>query len=114
VIRTVLLCFALVLVAGAVIVGRARGQDGHAQHHDAYKGLSNPTTGVSCCNDGDCRPGAVWRDDAGTLRARIAGREMSVPETALLPGEMNPHRPVGMICEKDGHFYCVAFSGAGG
>lgn len=125
-IRTVLLCAAIVLIAGAVITGRARGQDGrrgsgHAEHHDAYKGLSNPTTGMSCCNAqtaanpaGDCRPGAVWRNAAGDLRARIGGREMSVPEAALVPGAMNPHPPVGMICEKDGHFYCVAVSGAGG
>lgn len=124
--RTVLLCVAVVLIVGAVITGRAPAQDGrhgvgHAENHDAYKGLNNPQTGVSCCNAqtaddpaGDCRPGAVWRDAAGDLRARIGGREMSVPEAALVPEAMNPHRPVGMICERAGKFFCVAFSGAGG
>lgn len=125
-IRTVLLCSAIVLIAIAVVSKKSRAQDGshgvgHAEHHDAYKMLANPATGLSCCNaqteanpNGDCRPGTVWRDADGNLRARIGGREMSVPEAALVPNLKNPHPPVGMICERDGHFYCVAMSGAGG
>lgn len=97
-----------------------RHGDGHAENHDAYRALSNPATGASCCNgtvdgvEGDCRPGTVWRDAGGDLRARIGGRELFVPESALVPGAMNPHPPVGMICERDGRFYCVALSDAGG
>lgn len=111
-----------ILLSIGFCAGRASAQhQGHAENHDAYKGLSNPTTGVSCCNAqtaddpaGDCRPGAVWRDAAGDLRARIDGREMSVPEAALVPGAMNPHPPVGLICERNGKFFCVAVSGVGG
>jgi hypothetical protein len=56
----------------------------------------------------------VWRDEAGRLRARIGGATVGVPESALLPGSMSPHPPVGMICERWGIFYCVALSDAGG
>lgn len=108
---SVLTLFCVGLLLG-FLAGRASAQ--HAEHHDAYKSLTNPTTSVNCCNDRDCRPGNVWRDAAGNIVARVEGREMSVPEAALLPDGMNPHPPVGMICERDGRFYCVAFSGAGG
>lgn len=126
--RHLLLMIAVYTVAMLVLgfaAGRASAQDGarghgHAENHDAYRALSNPTTGASCCNgtvdgiEGDCRPGTVWRDAGGDLRARIGGQELFVPESALVPRAMNPHPPVGMICERAGRFYCVALSDAGG
>lgn len=101
----------------AVVAGAIWG--GHARAHDPYSHLHNPKTGAHCCNaqkddgTGDCRPGAVWRDGNGKLWARIGGQQVPVPEDALIAAEKNPHQPVGLICEKNGHFYCAALSGAG-
>lgn len=116
---------AFVVLATMAAIRAASAQDGirghgHAEHHDQYRHLSNPQTGMHCCNaqtadgQGDCRPGAVWRDIDGQIKARIGGRIVRVPESALLPPEMNPHAPVGLICEKNDMFYCAALSGAGG
>ena len=116
----------LFIVGCSILLGRASAQDGarghgHAEHHDVYRSLTNPVTGMSCCNaqtpddpNGDCRPGSVWRDLDGRIKARVGGQTMTVPESALIPSEKAPHPPVGMICERWGHFYCVALSGAGG
>jgi hypothetical protein len=113
----------LVLILLALVFGAGRiscyaqefdGIHGHAEHHDVYKDLVNPHTGGNCCHDQDCRPGNVWRDADGTLRARIGSLTVKVPESALLPEKMSPHPPVGMICERAGYIYCVSLSGAGG
>lgn len=101
------------LFGGAVILVVGLLWGGPAKSHDVYRSLVNPRTGAGCCHDADCRPGMVWRDEQGRLRARIGNLNVSVPESALLPEKMNPHPPTGMICEHSGNFYCVNLSGAG-
>lgn len=113
---SVAIAYLVVAVFGITKVALAQSGnhgDGHAQHHDVYRNLFNPQTGANCCNDQDCRPGTVWRELDGGLRARIGSQTVPVPESALLPDHMNPHPPLGMICERNGTFYCVSKSGAG-
>jgi hypothetical protein len=105
VIKTTILV-SLILIAAMAILSRARG-------HDGYEGLINPGTHKSCCSDADCRRGSVWRNENGDLTARVNGKDRHVPESALVPDNMNPHPPMGMICERYGIFFCVARSGAG-
>jgi len=45
---------AALILAGLLGVGL--GQCMSAKAHEPYTGLTNPVTGASCCNSGDCKP----------------------------------------------------------
>lgn len=61
---------------------------GHAKHHDElYKSLKQPGTGVSCCNNMDCRP-APHRMTATGVEFFVAGRWIMPPADKLIEHEM--------------------------
>jgi hypothetical protein len=114
----------MILAVAVKCTGPVRAQDGirnhgHAENHDWYRDLKT-NSGYSCCNgsedgtEGDCRPGAVWRDDRGNVWTRIAGKTIAVPAYAVLPDTMNKVPLTGHICERQGYFYCALVGGAGG
>ena len=55
-----------------------------AHSHDIYHDWKT-RTGVSCCNQTDCAPATMWRDNEGRLIARQNGQTYSVPEHSVLP-----------------------------
>ncbi len=58
---------------------------GHAQYHrDFYSQWKQPSNGVSCCNDADCRP-TQSRIKDGQLQAMVNGEWWDVPAEAVLP-----------------------------
>ncbi|MBX3502500.1 MAG: hypothetical protein KF889_23900 [Alphaproteobacteria bacterium] len=75
------------LVIAAPLLSYARSGDhgaGHAEHHDWYRQLLHPNTGVSCCGDRDCRPTRAYVDDNGAWRAQLNGAWVKVPRAAVL------------------------------
>jgi hypothetical protein len=77
----------------------------HAEHHDWYKTLVSPQSGVSCCNDKDCRPTRAFIGDDGAWRALLNGQWISVPREKVL----NTKAPDGNshICANEfGMIFC--------
>jgi len=109
--RPFALVFAVAALAGLMISPAARSQsgsygDGHAQQHHIYRNWHTPTNpGVSCCNDGDCRPTRAKQDDSGNWLAWNGYKWLRVPGRALLPpdiaGDGRSH-----ICERQEFIYC--------
>ena len=95
----------------------ARG-DGHAEHHDWYKGLQTPN-GYSCCNaqvdgnGGDCRPVQARPRDDGSWEAFFGGRWQSVPAERILPDRLNRVPLHSHLCEQDGYVRCFLRGGGG-
>jgi hypothetical protein len=119
------LLISLGIVLGYFLLGAgtARAQDGHAQHHDVYKGWLIPDANfpTSCCNEkkdgsGDCYPTtAELRMSANpAIKHRVwwarrdTGQWIEVPDRKILNGEINPD-PTGAgahICESAGIVHC--------
>ena len=57
---------------------------GHAEHHDQYKNWKRESTGMSCCNEGDCRPTRAYQDEDGHWHAWTGRTFVVVPDSALL------------------------------
>jgi hypothetical protein len=78
---------------------------GHGDHHDWYKTLISPVTGISCCDNKDCRPTRAYVDDEGAWRALLNGHWISVPREKVLKTmapDGNSH-----ICANDfGMIFC--------
>ena len=92
--------------------------DGHAEHHDWYRGLQTPQ-GYSCCNadrpgrPGDCRPVQARPRDDGSWEAFFGGRWQSVPGERILPDSLNRVPLHAHICEQDGFVRCFLRGGGG-
>lgn len=57
---------------------------GHAKHHDElYKSLKQPGTGMSCCNNNDCRP-VPHRATAAGIEFFVHGRWLMPPTSKLI------------------------------
>ena len=105
------ICLAVTLLwsCGALAQSGNHG-DGHAQHHDVYKGWAQSNGFSSCCNGddpatgakGDCRPVKAYRDpDDDLWRALINGQWRVVPPLAVRPyptPDGNSH-----VCESEGN-----------
>lgn len=57
---------------------------GHAENHKWYMELRQPNSGVSCCDDRDCRPTRAYVDEDGAWRAQLNGSWIKVPGDAVL------------------------------
>lgn len=70
--------FAIVLIAGAVITGRARGHDIYGD----WKMPDNP--GLSCCNESDCRSVTAAQDMDGNWTTFVEGRKVPIPARKVM------------------------------
>ena len=103
-------CYVLALALVLPLAPWAQAQDGqhgagHAEHHDWYKTLVSPQSGISCCNDKDCRPTRAYIDESGAWRALLNGQWISVPREKVL----NTKAPDGNshICANEfGMIFC--------
>lgn len=78
---TAALSFACVLVP---FLALAEDHAGHALHHEGfYMGLKQPGTGMSCCNNRDCRP-AEHRVTPKGVEFLVAGRWIMPPQSQLI------------------------------
>jgi hypothetical protein len=81
----------LVAIAGAMLVsapGRADDKLGiHGQGHDLmhgwYQSLKQPGTGISCCNNEDCRP-TISRTLEGKIQVQVDGEWTDVPPERIV------------------------------
>ena len=77
---TAALMFVCFVASSAV----AHDPAGHALHHEGfYMGLKQPGTGVSCCNNRDCRP-AEHRVTPKGVEFLVAGRWIMPPQSQLI------------------------------
>ena len=56
---------------------------GHAKFHHFYRGLNQPGSGASCCNDNDCRP-VPYRVTPTGVEILIAGRWIRPPDVRTM------------------------------
>ena len=106
----------LFVVFAIAIAREAWGQEehpGHRENHGWYEQLHSKQ-GYSCCNDRDCRPAAVWRDEKGVVRARLNGQTVIVPHEAVLDDKLNQSPLTGHLCEHANYIYCALVGGSGG
>ena len=61
----------------------AEGPADHDKFHQFYKGLQQPGSGASCCNNKDCRP-VAFRVTATGVEMLIAGRWIRPPDVRTL------------------------------
>lgn len=118
---------ALLYTLVALCVQPAQAQDGHhgqghAQHHDWYRALKQPGTGMSCCsrlneNEGDCRPVRAYYDDsAERWMALIDGGWQPVPPRVVIKDDnLNLEPFTAHACvSKSGVWHCFLRKSAGG
>jgi len=92
-----------------------RHGDGHAQHHDWYKDLRQPDTGLRCCNGsadgktGDCRPAPSWVGEDGLYRVWDGREWLVVPKSKILTMP-TPDRGTH-LCETYGKVFCFITGG---
>lgn len=79
--------------------------DGHAEMHGEYKDWKQPSNGLSCCNDQDCRPTRADLTEQG-WRAWDGTRWLAVPWSAVLDVRAKDGR--SHLCSTPaGHVYCL-------
>lgn len=92
-----------------------RHGDGHAQHHDWYKDLRQPDTGVRCCNGsvdgqaGDCRPAPSFMGEDGFYRVWDGREWLLVPRSKIITmrtPDLGTH-----LCELYGKVFCFITGG---
>ncbi len=74
------------VVCALVVASSCLAHDpaGHARHHDDfYKYLKHPETGVSCCNNQDCRP-APHRVTPDGVEFYVGNRWITPPARTLM------------------------------
>ena len=59
---------------------------GHAMHHSWYQAFRQPGTGMSCCNNSDCRP-AQSRVTADGVQFLIAGKWITPEPSKIIETE---------------------------
>lgn len=96
----------------------ALAQDAHGQHgndhnlyHHWYKTLKQPGTGLSCCNDEDCRP-TVSRVVDNVVQVLLDGEWTPVPREKILKTpspDLGSHvcAPKASSLREKGFLYCV-------
>jgi hypothetical protein len=75
---------AFVFAFGVASSAFAHDPAGHAKHHDElYKSLKQPGTGMSCCNNMDCRP-VPHRITTTGVEFFVHGRWLLPPASKLI------------------------------
>jgi hypothetical protein len=97
---------AAIFVISAWQMSQTFAQDGHAEHHDEYQHWKQPGSGLSCCNDQDCRPTRAYLAEEG-WRAWDGNRWLLVPPAAVLKLRAKDGR-THLCANPDGHVYCFA------
>jgi hypothetical protein len=89
------LAFLASLLAVGSLAGPASAQEGHhgvghAELHEAYRGLMRPDApGSSCCNDQDCRPTrARFNNATGNWEAVKDGRWITIPWSKVVDADV--------------------------
>lgn len=80
-------------------------QDGHAEHHDEYQHWKQPGSGLSCCNEKDCRPTRAYLTEEG-WRAWDGLRWLLVPWPVVLDLRAKDGR-THLCATPAGHVYCL-------
>lgn len=84
---------------------------GHAEHHEQYKDWHRPD-GMSCCNQGDCRPTRAYQDMDGTWHAWDGRTWRPVPPEALMqPDLLQDGRNHVCAPESGATVYCFSPTG---
>jgi hypothetical protein len=101
---------ASLLLALLAPIPTARAQEGwqgvgHAQHHEWYRGLIQPATGLSCCDSRDCRPTRAYVDHHGWWHAMLNGRWKRVPPETVL-NTVAPDGNSHICADAEGHIHC--------
>jgi hypothetical protein len=78
--------------------------EGHAEHHDEYQHWKQPGSGLSCCDDKDCRPTRAYLAEEG-WRAWDGARWLLVPPAAVLDVRAKDGRS-HLCATPAGHTYC--------
>lgn len=92
-----------------------RHGDGHAQHHDWYKDLRQPDSGMPCCNGsvdgkaGDCRPAPAFIGEDGSYRVWDGRDWLVVPQGKIITMP-TPDRGTH-LCELYGKVFCFITGG---
>lgn len=84
---------------------------GHDQLHYWYQTLRQPGTGMSCCNNQDCRP-TTYRVQGGEVQVELDGEWTTVPQNKILnvqPPDLNAHvcAPKQPGLYPKGYVFCV-------
>lgn len=82
---------------------------GHAQMHPQYKGWRQPSNGLSCCNDSDCRPTRARGDLDGNWEAWDGYRWIPIPPASILKMQSPDGR--SHLCEAGGRVFCFVPAG---
>lgn len=74
-------------LASTISAASAEDMAGHAQHHHGfYDQLRQPQTGISCCNDKDCRP-AKWKVTKNGVAFQIGSKWIEAPMSSVIETE---------------------------
>lgn len=77
--------WALAFLIAGTLSAQADDPHGHAQYHEEfYRHLKQPGSGMSCCDNKDCRPSDHRVQSDGTIQFNIAGRWLTVPRSLTL------------------------------
>ncbi len=95
----------VLLGVGAVEAQTGSHGDGHAQHHDWYRDLRQPGSGISCCNRQDCRPVRAYVDEDGRWHALVQGRLVGIPWYVILK-QSAPDGGSHLCMSQTGVVYC--------
>jgi hypothetical protein len=84
---------------------------GHDQLHYWYQTLKQPGTGMSCCNNQDCRP-TTYRLHGSEIQVEVDGEWTTVPPNKILnvqPPDLNAHvcAPKQPGLYPKGYVFCV-------
>jgi hypothetical protein len=91
---------AVAAAAALILAAPAAGQYGDGPTADWFRSLKVPGSGVSCCDQADCRPArADWRDGAWWVESRITGELVRIPADRVL--ETPSIFASGVLCEID-------------
>lgn len=108
----------IVVVLIALNSGPSRSQhahglhgDGHSVMHHWYKTLKQPGTGMSCCNDEDCRP-TETRVVGDAVEVVIDGEWAAVPPEKIVKTpspDLGSHvcAPKQKVSRSKPHIFCV-------
>lgn len=99
------------LLVSVAVVQRARAES----VADWYKSLRQPISGISCCDESDCRPTRARMSDGGWWQAQTpSGQWVDVPAARVIMDKGHPSGAAVLCSAPSGHVYCFVPPGAGG
>lgn len=91
-----ILCGAIILAIAFFIALPALGHEGDAELDAWYRSLTQPGTGMSCCNLMDCKP-TPYRMTLDGYMVPIDGGWQKVPPEVVIHNKVNPTSE-GVLC----------------